>query len=202
MKFQVRSSVFVLSAPAVKLLPSTVFPEFAFIGRSNVGKSSLINMLCGQRSLAHTSSTPGKTQLVNLFLVNGNIHFADLPGYGYARAGKEKKEDFEGIITSYLLDRKQLTCLFVLIDIRLPMQAIDLQFMKWLGEKEIPFALVFTKADKLSGSMIQKNVEAYSEKLLRWWEGLPGMFITSATKKTGRQELLDYIGEVSAKKKP
>ncbi|MCC7301411.1 MAG: YihA family ribosome biogenesis GTP-binding protein [Bacteroidia bacterium] len=202
MKFTVTSAEFVTGSPDIQHLPTDPHPEFAFIGRSNVGKSSLINMLCARKKLAHTSGTPGKTRMVNLFRINNRIHLADLPGYGFAKAGKSIRESFEGVITTYLLDREQLRCLFVLIDVRLPLQAIDLEFMKWLGEKEIPFAIVFTKADKLSRTELEKNLKDYTARLLRWWEDLPGIFITSSLKQSGREDLLNYIGELAKTKKP
>lgn len=196
MRPEIRSARFVLSAPSVKLLPKAFEKEFAFIGRSNVGKSSLINMLTGKKNLALTSATPGKTRLMNVFRINEKFNFVDLPGYGFAKTGKEMREDLEGMITSYLQDRKQLTCLFVLIDIRLAMQAIDLDFLKWLGKNEIPFAIVYTKADKLTRADLEKNVKAHADQLLRWWTDLPGIFVTSSQKKTGRDDLLRYIFEL------
>ena len=199
---QIRSATFFLSSSEAKQIPKPGLPEFAFIGRSNVGKSSLINLLCNQKGLAKTSAAPGKTRLINHFLINKNCYFVDLPGYGYEKASKSDKEQFEVLITDYLETRKTLTCLFILIDIRLPLQGIDLDFMKWCGKKEIPFAIVFTKSDKLSRSELDKNLKEYTNRLLRWWEDLPGIFITSSTRQTGREDLLTYIGELCANKKP
>ncbi len=201
---QIKSATFLVSSSDVKQLPKPQqgFHEFAFIGRSNVGKSSLINMLCNHKGLAKTSAAPGKTRLINHFLINRNCYFVDLPGFGYAKASKTDKEQFEGLITSYLEERRSLTCLFILVDIRLPLQGIDLDFMKWCGEKEIPFAIVFTKADKLSRTELEKNLKEYTTRLLRWWEALPGIFITSSSKNTGREDLLTYIGELCSNKKP
>lgn len=178
--------------------PETSVPEYAFIGRSNVGKSSLINMLGRNRNLAKTSQKPGKTMLINHFKVdNGEWYIVDLPGYGYAARGKDQREKFSKIIEGYILNREQLTSLFVLIDIRHEPQKIDLEFLHWLGENGIPFSIVFTKADKLGPVAAQRNVEAYKKALLKDWEELPPVFITSSEKKTGREELLDYIYSIN-----
>ncbi len=178
--------------------PDTHVPEYAFIGRSNVGKSSLINMLGKSKSLAKTSQKPGKTLLINHFKVdNGEWYLVDLPGYGYAARGKEQREKLAQIIKGYILEREQLTSLFVLIDIRHEPQKIDIEFLDWLGENGIPFSIVFTKADKLGPVAAQQNVEAYEKELLKRWEELPPVFVTSSEKGKGRQELLDYIYSIN-----
>ena len=171
--------------------------EYAFIGRSNVGKSSLINMLTGQKGLAMTSSTPGKTMLINHFLVNDSWYIVDLPGYGYARRSKADRDRLEGIIKSYILGREQMTNLFVLVDSRLEPQKIDLEFMEWLGENGVPFAIIFTKADKVSKGRLGGNVKHYLKELSKQWEELPPYFVTSSETRMGREELLQYIGEVN-----
>lgn len=188
---------FVISNTQVSKCPDGNLPEYAFIGRSNVGKSSLINMLTKQKKLAMTSSTPGKTLLINHFLINKSWYLVDLPGYGYAQRGKKVQAQIRKIIEDYILEREQMTCLFVLIDSRHEPQQIDLEFIEWLGENGIPFALVFTKADKLSGGKLQGNVNDYKQKLLEQWEELPPCFVTSSEKKMGRKELLDYIGGIN-----
>ncbi|MDE6339800.1 MAG: ribosome biogenesis GTP-binding protein YihA/YsxC, partial [Muribaculaceae bacterium] len=173
-------------------------PEYAFIGRSNVGKSSLINMLGKSKSLAKTSQKPGKTMLINHFKVdNGEWYIVDLPGYGYAARGKETREKFGKIIKDYILKREQLTSLFVLIDIRHAPQKIDLEFLEWLGENGVPFAIVFTKADKIGPVAAERNVEDYKKELLKTWEDLPPVFVTSSEKGKGREELLDYIYSIN-----
>lgn len=178
--------------------PATDVPEYAFIGRSNVGKSSLINMLGRNKNLAKTSQKPGKTLLINHFSVdNGSWYIVDLPGYGYAARGKEQREKLQRIIRGYILERPQLTSLFVLIDIRHEPQKIDLEFLDWLGENGIPFAIVFTKADKLGPVAAQRNVEAYKKELGKRWEELPPIFVTSSEKGKGREELLDYIYSIN-----
>jgi ribosome biogenesis GTP-binding protein YsxC/EngB len=194
---KISSAVFVCSSPNSKLIPKHNFPEYAFIGRSNVGKSSLINMLTGQKSLAHTSAKPGKTQLINHFLLNNEWYLVDLPGYGYAKASKSKREVLGKIIADYLKNAPQMALLFVLIDIRLEPQAIDLAFIEELGMMGIPFSIVFTKADKLSPTAAERQVSAYKEKLLEQWESLPPLFISSAETKQGREALLDYIQEIN-----
>ncbi len=187
-----------ISNQDVMKCPDTDVPEYAFIGRSNVGKSSLINMLGKSKSLAKTSQKPGKTLLINHFKVDdGKWYIVDLPGYGYASRGKEQREKFAEIIKSYILNRHQLTCLFVLIDIRHAPQKIDLEFLEWLGENAVPFAIVFTKADKLGPVAAQRNVEDYKKVLLQSWDELPPVFITSSEKALGRQELLDYIYSIN-----
>jgi len=193
----ISSAVFVCSSPDVSKIPAHRLPEYAFIGRSNVGKSSLINMLTGQKKLAHTSATPGKTQMINHFLINDAWYIVDLPGYGYAKTSKSQREVLGKIITGYLKSGQQMTLLFVLIDIRLEPQAIDLTFIEQLGQWEIPFALVFTKADKLGPMAAQQRVEAYKGRLLEQWEELPPVFITSSEKGIGRQELINYIESIN-----
>lgn len=178
--------------------PATDVPEYAFIGRSNVGKSSLINMLGRSKSLAKTSQKPGKTLLINHFKVdNGEWYLVDLPGYGYAARGKEQREKLSKIIKGYILERAQLTSLFVLIDIRHEPQKVDIEFLGWLGDNGVPFSIIFTKADKLGSVAGQRNVEAYKKELLKRWEELPPVFVTSSEKGTGRQELLDYIYSIN-----
>ncbi len=188
---------FVSSARADQCPQDSTLPEYAFIGRSNVGKSSLINMLTGRKALAKTSSTPGKTMLVNHFIINNEWFLVDLPGYGFARRGKKEMEKFRNLIEYYILERKQLTCLFVLIDSRLPPQKIDLEFIQWLGEEGIPFCIVFTKADKNKAGELKKNVQGFLQKLQEEWEELPMHFVTSSEKGMGRTELLDYIDEIN-----
>lgn len=178
--------------------PATDVPEYAFIGRSNVGKSSLINMLGRSKSLAKTSQKPGKTLLINHFKVdNGEWYLVDLPGYGYAARGKEQREKLSKIIKGYILERAQLTSLFVIIDIRHEPQKVDIEFLDWLGDNGVPFSIIFTKADKLGSVAGQRNVEAYKKELLKRWEELPPVFVTSSEKGTGRQELLDYIYSIN-----
>lgn len=191
------SAEFVMSNSDVAKCPSGNLPEYAFIGRSNVGKSSLINMLMQRKSLAKTSGRPGKTQLINHFLINSNWHLVDLPGYGYARVSKTAKKTFQKFITKYFLNRKQLVLAFVLIDCRHPAQPIDLEFMRWLGEQQLPFAILFTKADKLKPNALKANVQSYIETMLEDWEEMPPYFITSSTKSIGRDEVLKYINEIN-----
>lgn len=194
---EIKKAAFVISNTDVRKCPDTRLPEYAFIGRSNVGKSSLINMLTGQKGLAMTSQKPGKTQLINHFIIDDSWYLVDLPGYGYARLGASNRESLRRIIETYILCREQLSSLFVLIDCRHEPQKIDLEFLQWLGENGIPFSIVFTKADKLSFSRLKENTEAYKQKLLETWEELPPVFITSSEKKTGKEELLDYIDSVN-----
>lgn len=193
----INKSEYVVSNPDYSKCPQTNQPEFAFIGRSNVGKSSLINMLTNKNGLAKTSSTPGKTLLINHFLINDAWYIVDLPGYGYAQRGKESREKLKHIIQSYILGRAQMTNLFVLVDSRHKPQKIDLEFMQWLGENEVPFSIVFTKMDKLGKEAGQRNVEAYKAQLLEQWEELPPLFITSSEDRRGRDELLNYIEEIN-----
>ena len=192
----IKNAQFSLSSPSVAHCPTDVKPEFAFIGRSNVGKSSLINMLCNHKGLAKTSSTPGKTLLINHFIINNEWYLVDLPGYGYAKRSKTVQDRFDQMIRSYILMRQQLVNVFVLIDIRLEQQKIDREFIDWLGESSIPFSIVFTKADKLGPVKAKMNAKAWMAKLLDTWETLPPYFITSSEKKTGRDEVLDYIGDI------
>ena len=194
---EITSAEFVISNTDVQKCPPTTCPEYAFIGRSNVGKSSLINMLTGRKGLAMTSATPGKTLLINHFLINKSWFLVDLPGYGYAQRGKKVQEQIKRIIESYILHREQMTCLFLLIDSRLPPQAIDLAFIEWLGENWIPFAIVFTKADKVSNEKLNNNIKTYLKKLKEQWEELPPYFITSSEKRMGREEILDYIESIN-----
>ncbi|PNP94627.1 YihA family ribosome biogenesis GTP-binding protein [Hoylesella timonensis] len=188
---------FVLSSPNLGKCPTDERIEYAFIGRSNVGKSSLINMLCNHQGLAKTSSTPGKTLLINHFLINNDWYLVDLPGYGYAKRSKKVQEEIQKLITTYLLHREQLVNVFVLIDVRHEQQKIDREFIDWLGLNEIPFTIVFTKADKLGTVKAKMNVDKWMGQLKDVWEELPRYFITSSEKKTGRQELLDYIDEIN-----
>jgi GTP-binding protein len=194
---RVKSASFVVSNAKVSDCPKSSLPEFAFIGRSNVGKSSLINMLTDRKQLAKTSGKPGKTQLINHFLINKNWHLVDLPGYGYARVSKITKKEFQSYITSYFLERKQLINAFVLIDIRHEPQAIDMEFMEWMGTQQIPFSIIFTKADKLSENKIDATVSAYLNTMLEGvWAETPPHFITSATSNKGKEEVLAYVGSL------
>lgn len=193
----IKTAEFVISNTDSKKCPEGNLPEYAFIGRSNVGKSSLINMLTQRRGLAMTSSKPGKTLLINHFLINKEWFLVDLPGYGYATASKKMREQLRKIIDSYILGREQLTNLFVLVDSRHEPQKIDLEFMEWLGISGVPFSIVFTKMDKQSVTRGGENVEKYKEKLLETWEELPPIFLTSSEKKQGRDELLNYIDEIN-----
>lgn len=194
---EISSAEFVISNTDVKKCPAGIFPEYAFIGRSNVGKSSLINMLTNRKGLAMTSATPGKTMLINHFLINKNWYIVDLPGYGYARRGQKGKDQIRTIIEDYILEREQMTNLFVLIDSRLEPQKIDLEFMEWLGENGIPFAVIFTKADKLKGGRLKMNINSYLRELRKQWEELPPYFISSSEDRTGRKEILDYIENIN-----
>ena len=193
----IKKAEFVISNSDYRKCPQDGKPEYAFIGRSNVGKSSLINMLTNRKGLAMTSSTPGKTMLINHFLINDEWYLVDLPGYGYARRGKEGRDKLRKIIEDYVLEREAMTNLFVLVDSRHEPQKIDLEFMEWLGENGVPFAIVFTKTDKLGSGRLQLNIDAYKEKLLETWEELPPIFITSSEKGQGREELLGYIDNIN-----
>ena len=193
----IKSAEFVISNTDVKKCPASTLPEYAFIGRSNVGKSSLINMLTQRKGLAMTSQKPGKTQLINHFLINNEWHLVDLPGYGFARVGQSNRERLKSIIEDYILEREQLTNLFILLDCRHEPQKIDLEFIEWAGENGVPFALVFTKADKLSKGKLASHIEAYKQTLLESWEELPPIFITSSEAKEGRDELLNYIEDIN-----
>ncbi|WP_046743739.1 ribosome biogenesis GTP-binding protein YihA/YsxC [Kordia zhangzhouensis] len=195
---KIKSAEFVMSNSDVAKCPKDPIPEYAFIGRSNVGKSSLINMLTQRKSLAKTSGRPGKTQLINHFKINDEWFLVDLPGYGYARVSKSTKKVFQKFITEYFSKRRQLVCGFVLVDIRHEPQKIDMEFMQWLGENQIPFCIIFTKADKLRPSQIDKHIAKYREKLLEdVWEEMPQYFITSSSKAMGRDEVLEYINQIN-----
>lgn len=194
---KITSAEFIISNSNVEKCPRNNMPEYAFIGRSNVGKSSLINMLANNKNLAKTSGKPGKTQLINHFLINKNWYLVDLPGYGYARVSKSDKKTFQKFITDYFSKRKQLVSAFVLVDIRHEPQTIDLDFMQWLGENMIPFSIIFTKADKLKPKAIENHIEAYKNIMLETWEDMPNHFITSSSKHIGKDELLDYIDSIN-----
>lgn len=194
---KIHTAEFVISAPTVEKCPAADRPEYAFIGRSNVGKSSLINMLTGRKGLAKTSSMPGKTLLINHFLINESWYLVDLPGYGYARRSKAQQEELTRMIKSYVCERENLTCLFLLIDSRHKPQNIDLEFIRFLGENGIPFAIVFTKADKNRSGELKRNVKGFLDKMSEEWEELPPHFVTSSAHSDGREELLDYIDEVN-----
>jgi len=206
----IRTAEYLISSAKVEQCPKAELPEYAFIGRSNVGKSSLINMLADNNKLAKTSATPGKTILINHFLINrapeGKMptspadrpwYLVDLPGYGYAKRSKKDQENFEHMISSYILEREQMTLLFLLIDVRLEPQKIDLEFIEWLGENGVPFAIIFTKADKVSKGRLGGNVQHYLKELSKQWEELPPHFVTSSENSMGREELLQYIGKVN-----
>lgn len=193
----IQTAKFVISSPDVAACPKSTLPEYAFIGRSNVGKSSLINMLAHNPKLAKTSQKPGKTLLINHFIIDNRWHLVDLPGYGYAQAGQKQREQLKQMIERYCLLREPLCSLFVLVDSRLEPQAIDMQFMEWLGENEVPFAIVFTKADKLSKQRLAENIDRYKAKMLETWVELPPIFITSAEKGLGETELLTYIEHIN-----
>lgn len=206
----IRTAEYLISSAKVEQCPKEELPEYAFIGRSNVGKSSLINMLADNNKLAKTSATPGKTILINHFLINrapeGKMptspadrpwYLVDLPGYGYAKRSKKDQENFEHMISSYILEREQMTLLFLLIDVRLEPQKIDLEFIEWLGENGVPFAIIFTKADKVSKGRLGGNVQHYLKELSKQWEELPPHFVTSSENSMGREELLQYIGKVN-----
>lgn len=193
----ITSAEFTISNTDYRKCPTGSFPEYAFIGRSNVGKSSLINMLTNRKSLAMTSGKPGKTLLINHFWINNAWYLVDLPGYGYAKSSKKQREELKRIVESYILMREQLTNLFVLIDSRHEPQQLDLDFMEWLGVSGVPFSIVFTKMDKQSATRGNANVEAYKEKLLEKWEELPPVFITSSENKLGREDLLEYINRIN-----
>lgn len=195
---EIKKAEYVVSNAKAGACPDTDAPEYAFIGRSNVGKSSLINMLTRRKSLAKTSQTPGKTLLINHFSINdGQWYIVDLPGYGYAARGKQQREQIQRIIEDYVMNRTQMTCLFVLVDSRHDPQKIDMEFINWLGEHGVPFALVFTKGDKLGPNVLKAKVEAYKKSLLKHWEELPPVFVTSSETGMGRDELLDYIEELN-----
>jgi GTP-binding protein len=193
----IKSAQFVISNTDVSKCPAPTKPEYAFIGRSNVGKSSLINMLVDRKDMAKTSGKPGKTQLINHFVINEEWYLVDLPGYGYAKVSKDQRNIFQKFIADYILERQNLICMMVLLDSRLEPQKIDLEFMDWLGENEIPFVMVFTKIDKLSKKQYADNMAHYKEEMGKHWDELPQCFYTSAEKKTGKKELLDFIFETN-----
>ena len=194
---EIKTAEFTLSAPMVSMCPQDTKPEYAFIGRSNVGKSSLINMLTNHKKLAKTSQTPGKTLLINHFIINKEWYLVDLPGYGFAKRSKKEIDKLDQMIRGYILQREQLVNVFVLVDVRLEPQKIDLEFIEWLGVSSVPFAIVFTKADKLTANKARQAVEAYKQKLLETWEELPPIFLTSSEKKEGREEVLQYIDDIN-----
>lgn len=194
---KIKTSSFVVSNSEVTKCPNSPLPEYAFIGRSNVGKSSLINMLTGRKNLAKVSGKPGKTRLINHFLINENWHLVDLPGYGYAKVSKKEKKTFQKYITAYFEKRQQLVNTFILIDCRHAPQPIDLEFLEWMGINTIPFSIVFTKADKLKPQALERNISDYKAKLMETWEDLPPYFVTSSSNQTGRDEILDYIQSIN-----
>jgi GTP-binding protein len=196
---EIKQARFIISNTDVKKCPAPDLPEYAFIGRSNVGKSSLINMLTNNSSLAKISGKPGKTRLINHFIINESWYLVDLPGYGFAKVPKAERKKYENFIRQYVLKRENLYCLFVLIDIRHEPQKIDLEFMEWVGLNQIPFVIVFTKADKLKTLEIEKNIENYTEKMFETWEEMPTYFISSAVKALGKEEILDFIEEINQK---
>ncbi|MBP7357860.1 ribosome biogenesis GTP-binding protein YihA/YsxC [Xylanibacter oryzae] len=193
----INKSEFSISSATLQQCPNDTKPEYAFIGRSNVGKSSLINMLTNHKGLAKTSATPGKTLLINHFIINNEWYLVDLPGYGYAKRSKTMQQKLERLINAYILNREQLVNVFALIDVRLEPQKKDLEFIEWLGESSIPFSIIFTKADKLGAVKAKQNVGSYMEKLKETWEELPPYFLTSSEKRTGREEVLDYIEKIN-----
>ena len=197
----IHSAKFISSSPTIEKCPSGNLPEYAFIGRSNVGKSSLINMITGIKTLAKVSENPGKTQLINHFLINDNWYLVDLPGYGYAKVSKGLRKSFSDMITRYVMLRENLYCLFVLIDSRIEPQAIDIDFINWLGQNQVPFALVFTKTDKISSAELLNNIAVYKKETLNYWQELPKIFTCSALQRTGREYILNYIDEINAKAK-
>lgn len=193
----IKTAEFTLSAPRVSMCPADTKPEYAFIGRSNVGKSSLINMLCRNKKLAKTSATPGKTLLINHFLINREWYLVDLPGYGFAKRSKKEVARLDQMIRGYILERSQLVNVFVLVDVRLEPQPIDLEFINWLGMSSIPFSIVFTKSDKLSALKVKTSVSTYLSRLEETWDEMPPYFVTSAEKREGRDEVLDYIEQIN-----
>ena len=194
---EIKSAEFVMSNSDVEKCPKNALPEYAFIGRSNVGKSSLINMLTSRKSLAKTSGKPGKTQLINHFIINKNWYLVDLPGYGYARVSKSSKKTFQKFITEYFSKREQLVSAFVLVDIRHKPQPIDLEFMAWMGENNIPFSIIFTKADKLKPQAIERHIEDYRNIMLETWFEMPNYFVTSSSKNIGKDDVLNYISDIN-----
>ena len=194
---KIKTAEFVVSNSEVSKCPDSKLPEYAFIGRSNVGKSSLINMLTERKNLAKTSGRPGKTQLINHFLINQSWHLVDLPGYGYARVSKSAKKTFQKFITAYFEKREQMICAFVLIDSRHKPQPIDLEFMQWLGEHQVPFCIIFTKADKMKPKALERNINDYQAEMLQTWTEMPQYFISSSSNGMGRDEILDYIDSIN-----
>ncbi len=194
---KINKATFVISNTDLRKAPQDPLPEYAFIGRSNVGKSSLINMLTNHKKLAKTSGTPGKTQLINHFIINEDWFLVDLPGYGYAKTSKNSRRKFQKLITDYFEQRRNLVNAFVLVDSRHAPQKIDMEFMRWLGEHQIPFSIVFTKADKLSSNELAKNTQKYKLAMMAEWDSLPQTFVTSATSKMGQDEILNYIGRLN-----
>lgn len=194
---KIKTADFVISNSDVSRCPESKLPEYAFIGRSNVGKSSLINMITERKSLAKTSGRPGKTQLINHFLINNSWHLVDLPGYGYARVSKSAKKTFQKFITAYFEQREQMLCAFVLVDSRHKPQSIDLEFMQWLGEHQVPFCIIFTKADKLKPKAIERSIENYKTEMLQYWTEMPTYFISSSSTGLGREEILGYIENIN-----
>lgn len=194
---KITSAEFLISNTDISKCPEPKFPEYAFIGRSNVGKSSLINMICERNKLAKTSSTPGKTQLINHFLINENIYLVDLPGYGFAKVSRQERNKWEKFTHQYLKQRENLLYTFVLLDSRIPAQKVDLEFMEWLGRNRIPFVMIFTKIDKLSSSVLNKNITAYKKEMLKAWEMLPTIILTSSTTKVGKDEFWKLIEQTN-----
>lgn len=194
---EIKEAEFVVSNTDYRKCPDDQKPEYAFIGRSNVGKSSLINMLTGKKNLAKTSGKPGKTQLINHFLINEQWYIVDLPGYGYAKVSKLARIKWDAFISEYLINRKQLINVFVLLDSRLDPQLIDIEFMNWCGEKNIPFSMVFTKSDKLSSSALQKNIAKYKKEMIKYWSELPPVFMTSSVSSMGKEKILNYIDAIN-----
>lgn len=194
----INDAVYIRSSPTLDLCPKPDKPEYAFIGRSNVGKSSLINMLTNHSKLAKTSAKPGKTALINHFLINKSWYLVDLPGYGYAKTSKTQREEWDKMIRNYLLRRENLYCVFVLIDSNIPPQKKDLDFLRWLGENGVPFVIVFTKTDRISLNQLQSNVATYKKTLLKEWEVVPDYFISSAVSNSGKEEMLDYIDKINS----
>ena len=194
---KIKEVAFIGSFERESQCPQDSVPEYAFIGRSNVGKSSLINMLCNRKGLAKVSNTPGKTQTINFFRVDESWHLVDLPGYGYAKISKKMRRKWEDMIERYLITRPQLQVIFVLLDSRHELQSIDLEFINWLGDRRVPFVLVYTKIDKLKKAEVNGNIEKIQTKLLQYWNSLPDQFITSSEKRAGRQEILDFIGDLN-----
>jgi GTP-binding protein len=190
---EIKTAEYMASYPDVRKTPDDGMPEYAFIGRSNVGKSSLINMLCAKKGLAKTSQKPGKTQMINYFSINKEWYLVDLPGYGYAKISKTKRREWERMIEGYLLQKRTLMCAFVLVDANVPPQSKDMEFINWCGEMQVPFVIIFTKADKSKGPKVEENIKAFNETLLEHWEELPQQFITSANKGQGREEILAFI---------